>query len=80
MYFLRKTSENDYVLQRQFSVLECNAATRVLCGIEISILVSNGMNERWVKLYGIGTDKSRLKSLLRIKDGTITVENGVLGG
>ncbi len=34
LYFLRKISEKHYVLQRQFSDLECNAATRVLCGVE----------------------------------------------
>jgi hypothetical protein len=33
-YFLRKISEKNYVLQRQFSDLNVNAATRVLCGVE----------------------------------------------
>ncbi len=65
--FVWKTSENYYVLQRQFSVLECNAATQVLCGVEISILVLKGKDEKIIKWYTIGTDKTGLESFTRNK-------------
>ena len=65
--FLRKTSENYYVLQRQFSVLECNAATRVLCGVEISILVLEGKGGRIIKWFIIGTERTGLKNFTRSK-------------
>jgi hypothetical protein len=47
--------------------LECNAATRVLCGVEISILVLEERNGDLIKLYVIGTDQSGLKSFTQNK-------------